>query len=176
MNLYLIGYRGCGKTTVAPLVAGALGWETRDSDEQIEVLTSRTISEIFSESGETVFREWETTVLQALAVESDKVVSVGGGAPTIDTNREIMKTSGCMVWLQASAEELWQRISADPKSESTRPNLTDEKDGFKEVRQVLRARYDIYKACADYTIATDGLTPSEVADQIANWWDPVDTH
>lgn len=176
MNLYLIGYRGCGKSTVAPLVAEALGWQTRDSDKQIEILTSRTISEIFSESGETVFREWETTVLQALAVESDKVISVGGGAPTIETNRQIMKSSGCMVWLQASAEELWNRISADPKSDSMRPSLTDQSDGLKEVRQVLRARYDIYKACADYTLATDGLSPSEVADQIANWWDPVDTH
>ena len=81
MNLYLIGYRGSGKTTVAPLIAKALNWETRDSDSQIEVLTSRTITEIFSEDGETVFREWETTVIQALAVESNKVISVGGGAP-----------------------------------------------------------------------------------------------
>lgn len=176
MNLYLIGYRGCGKTTVAPLVAEALGWETRDSDNQIEILTSRTISEIFEDDGETVFREWETTVLQALAVETDKIVSVGGGAPTIETNRQIMKSSGCMVWLQATAEELWNRISTDPKSESTRPSLTDESDGLKEVRQVLRSRYDTYKACADYTIVTDGLSPDEVADQIANWWDPVDTH
>ena len=128
MNLYLIGYRGSGKTTVAPLIAKALNWEMRDSDSQIEVLTSRTITEIFSEDGETVFREWETTVIQALAVESNKVISVGGGAPISATNRQIMKASGCSVWLQASAEELWRRISEDPKSKTTRPNLTNHRN------------------------------------------------
>ena len=176
MNLYLIGYRGCGKTTVAPLIAKALGWETRDSDSQIELLTNRTITEIFADDGETIFREWETTVLQALAVESDKVVSVGGGAPISETNRKIMKSSGCAVWLQASADELWRRISADPKSESMRPKLTDNTDGIQEVRQVLATRRDAYRNCADYMIQTEGLSPGEVADQIANWWDPVDTH
>lgn len=176
MNLYLIGYRGSGKTTVAPLIAKALNWETRDSDSQIEVLTSRTITEIFSEDGETVFREWETTVIQALAVESNKVISVGGGAPISATNRQIMKASGCSVWLQASAEELWRRISEDPKSKTTRPNLTNHTDGIEEVRQVLLARRDAYMSCADYMIQTGGRSPAEVADQIANWWDPVDTH
>lgn len=173
MNLYLIGYRGSGKSTVGPLLAKVLLWDHVDSDEQIQILTGQTISEIFEDSGESGFREWETTIVQAFSRKKKQVVSLGGGAPTIQTIREIIKETGSVVYLKATADELWRRISSDKATESQRPSLTN-LDGFAEVEKLLNIRNKIYTACADYSVNTAGKSPEEIADQIANWFDPVD--
>ena len=174
MNLYLIGFRGCGKSTVAPLIAAAMGWKTIDSDRQIEILTGRSIADIFAEEGEAGFRRWETNVIQQVAENDDQVIALGGGAPTIRKNRNAIKRSGRVVLLTASPEILWVRISADARSRRQRPSLTD-LDGFNEVKKLLELRDGVYKACADYTVDTSELQPQEIADNIVNWWDPVDT-
>ena len=173
MNLYLIGYRGCGKSRVAPLLATTIGWQSVDSDQQIEILTGQTIAEIFEAEGEAGFRQWETTVIQALAQANEQVISLGGGAPTVAVNRTTMKSSGRVVLLTASPETLWERISQDPQTKQQRPGLTD-LDGFGEIKKLLAQRIDIYNACADYVIDTSDLNPQEIADSIADWWDPVD--
>jgi len=173
MNLYLIGYRGSGKSTVAPLVADLLGWTFDDTDEQVELLAGCPIAQIFEEYGEASFREWETTVLQALANESNIVVSTGGGCPLSKTNRGIMAVTGRVIWLRANADVLWSRISRDKKNEHQRPNLTVE-GGLQEVKRVLDSRFAIYEACADYTVDVESLSPEQIAERIANWCDPVD--
>ncbi len=173
MNLYLIGYRGSGKSSVAPLLAKELIWDWVDTDEQIQVVTGQTIAEIFAEQGEIGFREWETTIVQAYAQKKELVVSLGGGAPTVPAIADFMKRSGSVVYLKATASELWNRISADTQSSTQRPNLTD-LDGLDEVEKLLRAREGIYNACADWTIDTTNKPPQQVATEIANWWDPVD--
>ena len=174
MNLYLIGFRGCGKSTVGPLVAEALAWTAVDSDQEIETLTSRSIATIFAEEGEAGFREWETSVIQGYMTKNECVISLGGGAPTIATNRDAIKSSGKTVLLKADSEVLWERICKDPKTAQTRPSLTD-KDGYEEVVQLLEQRAEVYAECADYTVDTGQLSPQQIADQIANWFDPVDT-
>ena len=171
MNIYLIGYRGSGKSTVAPLLARLIDWEWEDTDREIELATESTIPEIFARSGESVFREWETTILQAFATLTSKVISTGGGLPMSEQNRKIMSKSGCAIWLQASAEVLWNRISKDDAND--RPDLTDQ-GGLAEVVSVLEARTPIYKACSDYTVNVESLSPEQIAEQIANWWKPVD--
>lgn len=173
MNLYLIGFRGCGKSTVAPLIAEALAWQAVDSDVEIETLTGRTIASIFVEDGETAFREWETSVIQGYMTRNEHVISLGGGAPTIATNRTAIKKSGKAVLLKAEPDILWERICKDPSSVQTRPKLTD-LDGYAEVVQLLKQRAEVYAECADYTVDTGQLSPQQIADQIANWFDPVD--
>ena len=173
MNLYLIGFRGSGKSTVAPLIASQLEWSFDDTDEQVVLLAGCPISQIFEEYGEAVFREWETTVLQALSLQSSVVVSTGGGCPLSNTNRDLMANTGKIVWLRAGAEVLWSRIKADNKSEAQRPNLTKD-GGLLEVQRVLASRISIYAACADYTVDVETLSPEQIAKQIANWLDPVD--
>lgn len=173
MNLYLIGYRGSGKSTVAPLVAEQLQWKWEDTDEQVELLAGCPISDIFAEYGERTFREWETTVIEALSRQSDYVISTGGGAPVDETNQRLMKSNGFCIWLSAPPSVLWKRISQDDKTGNQRPNLTDS-GGLQEVETVVNARTPIYKACADYTIDVSSLSPEQIADAIVNWWDPVD--
>ncbi|MEM9411798.1 MAG: shikimate kinase [Planctomycetota bacterium] len=175
MNLYLIGYRGSGKSTIAPHLAKKLLWKAVDTDQEIEILCGRTIAEIFSEEGESGFRQWETSVIQGYALEKEHVVSLGGGAPTIEINRRLIKNSGKVVWLTASPEILWERISKDSKSRENRPALTGIDDGLKEVQQMLEQRQETYADCADYTVDTSKLSTDRVIDEIANWFDPVDT-
>ena len=173
MNLYLIGFRGSGKSTIAPLVAKQLGWSFDDSDEQVVLLAGCPISQIFQDYGEATFREWETTVLLALSRQSSVVVSTGGGCPLSITNRDLMTETGKIVWLRAKAEVLWARIKADDKNQAQRPDLTKD-GGFVEVQRVLESRTSIYAACADYTVDVESLTPEHIAKQVADWLDPVD--
>ena len=170
MNLYLIGYRGTGKSTVAPLLAEQLGWTVCDSDTEIESLSGNSVARIFEESGESGFRQWETTVLQAISLKGQQVIALGGGAPTIAENRRLIKKYGQAVLLTATAERIWERLQVD---RNKRPNLTD-LDGFNEVKELLAQRDGAYRECADYTVDTTDLEPRQVADQIAKWWNSAD--
>lgn len=173
MNIYLIGYRGCGKSSVAPLVARTLGRRVVDTDQRIEQATGRTIAEIFAVDGETVFRDLEQKAVAAVAEQTSQVVSLGGGAILREANRCVLAETGKTVWLTATAEVLWARISGDDASDSMRPNLTDT-GGLAEVERVLAERTSVYDACADYTIDTNGRTIEQIAEQICQWWQSVD--
>jgi len=69
---------------------------------------------------------------------------------------------------------LWERICKDSKTDQTRPSLTN-LDGYAEVVQLLEQRAEVYAECADYIVDTGQLSPQQIADRIANWFDPVDT-
>jgi shikimate kinase len=172
MNIYLIGYRGCGKTSVAPIVALHLGLKSMDSDREIEVLVGRPIAEIFKEHGEAGFREWESSVIEGLAQKTDRVIALGGGAVLDRLTRQRLKETGKVVWLKGSPETLWSRISQDEKSKSMRPNLTDQ-GGLAEVQSVLEERTPIYESCADWVVDVDGVDVEEVAKRICQWIDPI---
>lgn len=175
MNLYLIGARGSGKSTIAGLVANRLGWNFIDTDREIESLAQKPIAQIFAEDGEPLFREWEKTVVAAIALLDQRVVALGGGAVVDDENRAAIRATGKTIWLQATPETLWRRIEADPRSESTRPPLST-LEGIDEVRHVLHARRDVYADCADRTVETEGRLPSEIADEIVDWFQTVDNN
>lgn len=175
MNLYLIGYRGCGKSTVGPLVAELLGWNCVDTDKEIEILTGQTIQKIFEQDGQALFREWETTVIQAVATRSDTVISLGGGAILAPINCQVIQNTGWTVWLDAPAHVLYERIKQDEQASRSRPSLT-RLDGLAEVEQVLQQRRNLYTACADYTVNVDELPPKEVAELVVKRWQSVDKH
>ncbi len=175
MNLYLMGARGSGKSTIAGLVGKRLGWKTIDTDREIESVAQKSIARIFAEDGEPLFREWEKTVIAAIALLDQRVVALGGGAVVDEENRQTLRSSGKTVWLQASPETLWQRIASDLASETMRPPLSS-LEGIDEVRQVLDARHDVYAGCADHTVETEGRLPSEIADDIVTWFQTVDNN
>ena len=173
MNLFLIGYRGCGKSSVAPLLAKQLDWEVVDSDQVIQAKAGTTIAQIFDEQGESAFRSLEQTAITQLAQQDKQVVSLGGGAPMFQANRDVISSTGKAVYLSAPAEILWARISGDAVSDTQRPDLTED-GGLTEVRNMLAVRDSVYAACADCTIDTHDLTVQEVADRILQWWQTVD--
>lgn len=173
MNIYLLGYRGSGKSTVGPMVAARLGWMAVDLDADIERRSGRSIAALFREQGEAAFRRLESIVLAEWASESNHVIALGGGAVLAPANRECLRTSGRGVWLQAAPKTLWERIAKETGPGGKRPNLTAA-GGEQEVIELLRQRAPLYEECADCTIPTEGRTPEQVAEQIVNWWREVD--
>ena len=173
MNLYLIGYRGSGKSTVAPLLAKLLNTTSFDTDQIVESATQQSIAEIFHEAGEQRFRELETKAIKSLPNERELVIALGGGAPMQEANRKWMQQHGKTVWLSATPEVLWQRIHDDESSPNRRPALTDH-EGFDEVQQLVAQRNPVYKECADYTIDVASASPEQIAADIACWWNSVD--
>lgn len=166
MNVFLIGYRGCGKTTVARLVGEALGSKWVDADEVVESRAGKTIKQIFADSGERAFRDLESAVVADLARGEGQVVALGGGAVLREKNRlALLAAGGLIVWLKASPETLHARIIADPTTGERRPNLTAQ-GGVAEIRELLEQRTPLYRLCAGMTVDADRLAPDEIARQI----------
>ncbi len=165
MVITLIGYRGCGKSSVAPLLADRLNCDYVDSDVVIEQRAGRSVSDIFAQQGEAAFRTLETDVLADLLRRDCIVIAAGGGAILSESNRHKMRAAGPVVWLQASPITLAGRIAADEASGRTRPSLTG-RAVVDEVTDVLDARRPLYAAAATLTIDTDELEPADIADRI----------
>jgi shikimate kinase len=164
-RLFLIGYRGSGKSTVARIVAERLGWAAVDSDDLVESEAGKSIAAIFAEESETAFRDLEERVVATLCEADQTVVALGGGAVLRETTRERLKNAGPVVWLTASAATLAERIAADTATASRRPSLTGV-GAADEVERLLAIREPTYRKCATVAINVDGRTPEAIADEI----------
>lgn len=163
MIITLIGYRGCGKSSVGPLLAERIGCSFFDSDQLVESRAGKPISNIFADDGESAFRQLETDVLEDLLDTPPAVIATGGGAILAGINRERMLEAGPVVWLQASAQTLAARISDDELSgKNSRPSLTG-KSVADEVADVLEARSTFYQLAATLVIDVETGTPDEIA-------------
>lgn len=164
--LTLIGYRATGKTTLARLLAERLGWDWIDADVEIERRAGCAIARIFAEQGEPAFRELEAQVIADLCGCCDRLVlAAGGGAPLRLENRECMHVAGPVVWLQATPETIYQRMTGDATTAGRRPNLTQQ-GGLTEIVQLLQKREPIYRESADLEVDTEGKTPEQLAAEI----------
>src|SRR6188768_2626659 len=110
MHLFLIGYRGSGKTTVGRLLADRLGWAFLDADAVLEDRYGRTIREIFAAEGEAGFRDKESAVLADLCTRTDTVIATGGGIVLREVNRRLLNQNGFVTWLTADPPTLLARI------------------------------------------------------------------
>lgn len=171
MNIYLIGYRGSGKTTVAQQLAQRLGWNWLDADVELERRAGKSIKEIFAQSGEEAFRNQEAETVAALATLDRHVIALGGGAVLRESNRLAIR-SGKVVWLQATVETLLARIESDPTTSQRRPNLTAV-GGNEEVRRLLAQRTPLYAQCADLSLDASQDPPQRLAEAIAQWWNAL---
>lgn len=165
MNLYLIGYRGTGKTTVAAALAEKLQRPWFDADVEIERRAGKSIREVFTVEGEPAFRDWESAAIADLSSQTEIIISVGGGAVLRPQNREAMKASGYIVWLQALPQTILARMAADPTTAGRRPNLTT-LGGLPEIEALLAERTPLYAQCANLTVDTEGKSPEQIADEI----------
>ncbi len=165
MNLYLVGPRGSGKSTVGRLLADRLGLPFVDADAKLERETGRTIAELFAAEGEAGFRARERAALLALARRDGLVVATGGGAVLDPDVRTALATTGVVVWLDAAPDVRNARIDG-----TDRPPLTKHGRGAAEERAVAAAREPLYRACAATRVATDRRKPEEVADDVERVW------
>lgn len=169
MHVYLIGYRGSGKSTIGRKLATRLGRPFVDTDDEVEQTSGRTIREIFASEGETIFRDLEqAAIARVSAATTPTVISLGGGAILREANCQCLKAHGAIVWLEASAENLSQRIAQDSSSGDRRPDLTS-RGGYAEVVEVLREREPIYRTLAEKTTRSDLAKPEDVVEEIAAW-------
>jgi shikimate kinase len=163
--IFLIGYRGTGKTAVAPLLANRLGYHWIDADDEIERRAGKGIAAIFAEDGEPAFRDWESRVVAELAARARTVVALGGGAVLREANRSAIASAGPVVWLTANVATIMARLERDASTASRRPNLTTI-GGRAEVQLVLAERVPLYQACATLVVDTEGKTAAQVAGEI----------
>lgn len=171
MHVYLIGYRGSGKTTVGKVLAGRLGMPAVDCDDLIEEAAGQSIRKIFADEGEVGFRNREQAIVQQLAAESDRlsrIVSLGGGAILREANRNAICRSGKRVWLTATAKTLVERIRADNSTAERRPALSALND-YEEVVNILAARRPLYLAVAQKIVDTENMSAEAISDDIADW-------
>ena len=142
-KLFLIGYRGSGKSTVGRVLADRMGWSFVDTDQVIEERSGKSIREIFHDDGEAAFRDLESGILAVLRGNAGAVVATGGGIVLREENRRILREDGFVVWLTADAATLWTRIERDASTAERRPALTT--GGLDEVRQLLAIREPLYR-------------------------------
>ncbi|HLP75729.1 MAG TPA: shikimate kinase [Candidatus Paceibacterota bacterium] len=161
-NLALIGFMGTGKSSVGQIVAAALHFTFLDTDQLIESRTGKTISEIFSQDGEPVFRQLESDLVRELESKSKLLISTGGGLPANPANLASLKSHALVVCLWASPEKIWERV----RHQSHRPLLHDP-DPLAKIRTLLAAREPCYRQ-ADVLVNTELRSVKEVAQQIVH--------
>ena len=147
-NIVLIGMPGCGKSTIASLLAEKLGRISADADQKIEEMAGKTIPEIFAEDGEAVFREWETKVLSDLGKQSQLIIATGGGCVTKGRNYPLLHQNGSIFWITRDLDQL----ATDGRPLSLDQKMTD----------MYAIRKPLYQEFADHIIDNNGTCQDTV--------------
>jgi len=112
-KIYLVGFMGAGKSTVARALARRLDWQAEDIDDRIEQRERRDIASIFRQKGEPYFRAAERQTLVDLLPKRGTVVATGGGTFADPTNRELMLRDGLVIWLDVPLATVLERVPLD---------------------------------------------------------------
>ncbi|QMI04287.1 shikimate kinase AroL [Citrobacter sp. RHB25-C09] len=160
--LYLVGPRGCGKTTVGMTLATAMDCQFVDTDQWLQSEANMTVAEIVEREGWSGFRARETAALEAVTAPST-VVATGGGIILTDINRQYMRDNGTVIYLCAPVSTLVSRLEASPEEE-LRPALTA-KPLVEEVQEVLAQRDLLYREAAHFIIDATH-SPDQVISEI----------
>ena len=163
-NIILIGFMGCGKSSVGKLLSKVKEYHFIDTDQQIEQKEQRKVSQIFAQDGEDVFRELETSCIEELLqkeISIPIVVSVGGGLVLRDRNQDLLKKLGTIVYLDASAWTIYQRL----KTDKTRPLLQGDNPKEK-IEALMNSRKAIYENISDIKIDVNFATMDEIVEKI----------
>ncbi len=141
-GIYVAGFMGAGKSTVARHLADHLGWQFFDTDAEIEARERKSISEIFEVQGEAEFRRVETEVIRHHVrwIERGRpaVLALGGGAFTLPANRELMEHNGITIWLDCPFDLVQRRVGAA----SHRP-LARDPEAFAALYEARREHYKL---------------------------------
>jgi shikimate kinase len=158
-KLYLVGFMGAGKTTVARVLGRRLGWRVEDIDERIEARERRNVAAIFAQQGEPYFRQLERQVLSDLLRERQIIVATGGGTFAETDNRALMLADGAVAWLDVPLARIVERVPADGR----RPLAAD-----RAQMEQLYARRQL--AYAEAHVRIDATRPvAEVAERLMEW-------
>jgi len=170
-NLIITGFSGTGKSLVAMEVALRLNWNFIDTDDEIVRQTGKTIAEIFCQDGEDKFRELERETIRKACQQKQTVIAIGGGAIVDPQNYELLAKTGLIVCLEAKPETIYERLfreAAYSSETEVRPLLAND-NPLERIRQ-LKASRQPYYANVDWTVHTDNLNISQVAEEVIRAW------
>ena len=165
MNLFLIGYRCTGKTTIGKSIAAAIDWSFVDADTRLVGECGKPIKEIVDSEGWEGFRRMERSILKQICTKDRQIVATGGGVVLDKANIKAMKTSGMVIWLGATAETIQKRMLQDKNTGNFRPALT-EKGRMEEIEDMLLKRNPYYESAGDFSIHTDDVPVDEITQKI----------
>lgn len=164
-GIYLVGFMGCGKSTVGERLAEELGWNFADLDDDIVKAQGRSIVDIFDTGGEDAFREIETECLRKRirAVQSGRphVLALGGGAFAQDTNYKALQENGVTIWLDCSLDLIRARLSG---KSADRPLARDPE----RFEKLYEQRVPAYSR-ADYRVEITNNDPSATVAKILSF-------
>lgn len=163
--LWLIGMMGSGKSAVGRLLADQVDAAFFDTDVLIEQRLGCSIGQLWGAQGEQAFRDMEAAQVKSLAAGKTAVVATGGGVVLREDSVELMRASGTVVWLEASAAILADRVGAD----SNRPLLAGD-SGPDRIGELLTEREPSYAAASHERIDTAGRSAEEIADELVGLW------
>ena len=165
MRIYLVGYMGCGKTTIGRKIADLLGIGFVDLDKYIEERYFKSVPAIFAEEGEQAFREKERISLLEVAEFENIVVGTGGGAPCFYDNMEVMNSNGVTVYIAPDTEVLAKRLI---KSKTERPLIAgkSESELIAFINDALQKRAPFYEKSQIIIRGENNLNPRLVIDRI----------
>ncbi len=158
-KLYLVGFMGAGKTSVARTLGRRMGWRMEDVDHLIEARERQRVADIFTRKGEPYFRSVERSILQELLPRRHVIVATGGGTFVDAENRAAMLADGAVAWLDVPLERVIERVPADGR----RPLASD-----REQMEQLYARRQAAYAQAHVRIDASRPVP-EIAERILEW-------
>ena len=161
-KIYLVGFMGAGKSTVARSLGKRLDWKVEDIDARIERAERRDIPAIFRTDGEPYFRAREREALVALLPERGTVVASGGGTFADASNRELMLRDGAVIWLDVPLETLLHRVPTDGR----RPLAADRLG----MEQLYNQRFAAYRQ-AHLRVDAGRGSVEELVDFILEWWE-----
>ncbi|HEX3030736.1 MAG TPA: shikimate kinase, partial [Bacillota bacterium] len=160
-NIALIGFMGTGKTAIGRRVAGLLGMEFCDTDQEVERISDMSVARVFKKYGKIRFRSEETLALKRLLTRANRVISTGGGIVLKPENNALLLGQTFVVALTASVDVICSRVGRG----DNRPLLKGGKVREKVV-QLLEERRGCYDF-AHFTVDTSYKSPAQVAEQIA---------
>jgi shikimate kinase len=169
MNIFLIGFRGVGKTTVGKMLAKKIISEFIDADEIIEKRHGFKINEMFERRAESLFRMLESDVINEICKLDSRVIAIGGGAILKYKNVKNIKRKGVIFLLEASVNKIYERIIKDDKAnKQKRDRLSGD-----ELLQVIKDLYDFrrpyYQRACDHVIDTSAIPPDTVLEKILDY-------
>lgn len=162
-KIYLVGFMGAGKSSVARALSRRLGWRAVDIDEMIEQRERQTVAAIFAKHGEPYFRAAERAVLLEQVPTRHLVVATGGGTFVDAQNRAVIKGDGASVWLDVPMHRIIQRVPADGR----RPLAADRTE-FERLFLLRRAAYQD----AHYHVDADRASIPAIVEEIVHWLNP----
>lgn len=165
MNIFLIGFRCSGKTSVGRELALRMEKTFVDSDDKFVETFNKSIAEVVEEQGWQYFRKQEKQIIEQICRGNNQIVATGGGVVLNVDNVAVMKKSGFLVWLRADAETTLKRMVEDLNTKDQRPALTS-KELLEEIILTIDNRKQYYTSSANFSIDTDSRSINEICNLI----------